>query len=90
MPRPSVSGSRSDTRVGVVFETGGRWRADQTKVRLWETSGRTGVVLLEMPGYRTARETDLLEREREALAVKQGKVSLNARGYGFSAVKLIR
>jgi hypothetical protein len=27
--------------------------------------------------------------DREALAVKQGKVSLNARGYGFSAVKLM-
>jgi hypothetical protein len=62
----------------------------QAVVRLWETSGRTGVALLEMFGYRTARETDLLEREREALAVKQSKVSLNARGYGFSAVKLIR
>jgi hypothetical protein len=63
---------------------------DQAVVRVWETSGRTGVVLLEAPGYRTARETDLLERERQALAVKEGKVSLNARGYGFSAVKLIR
>jgi hypothetical protein len=63
---------------------------DQAVVRVWETSGRTGVLLLEAPGYRTARETDLLERERQALAVKEGKVSLNARGYGFSAVKLIR
>jgi hypothetical protein len=59
-------------------------------VRLWETGGRTGGVVLAAPGYRTARETDLLEREREALVVKQGKVSLNARGYGFSALKLIR
>jgi len=63
---------------------------DQTIVRLWETSGSTGVVLLAAPGYRTARETDLLEREREALVVKQSKVSLNARGFGFSALKLIR
>ena len=62
----------------------------QAVVRVWETSGRTGMVQLEAPGYRTARETDLLERERQALAVKQGKVSVNARGYGFSAVKLIR
>jgi hypothetical protein len=63
---------------------------NQTVVRLWETSGRTGVVELAAPGYRTARETDLLERERAALMVKQGKVLLNARGYGFSAIKLIR
>ena len=64
--------------------------SDQTVVRLWETSGRTGVVVVAAPGYRAARETDLLERERATLAVKQGKVSLNVRGYGFSAVKLIR
>jgi hypothetical protein len=63
---------------------------DQSVVRVWETSGRTGTVVLTSPGYRTARETDLLEREREPLALKEGKVSLNARGYGFSAVKLIR
>lgn len=62
----------------------------QAVVRVWETSGRTGGVLLAAPGCRTARETDLLERERQALAVKQGKVALNVRGYGFSAVKLIR
>ena len=59
-------------------------------MRLWETGGRTGMVVLAAPGYRTARETDLLEGEREALEVKQGKASLNARGFGFSAAKLIR
>jgi hypothetical protein len=61
----------------------------QAVVRLWETSGRTGPALLAVTGYRTARETDLLEREHQALAVTRGKVSLDARGYGFSAVKLI-
>jgi hypothetical protein len=63
---------------------------DQIVVRLWETGGRSGTVVLAVPGYRTARETDLLERDRAALAVKQGNVSLSARGYGFSALKLIR
>jgi hypothetical protein len=63
---------------------------DQIVVRVWETSGRTGTVVLTSPGYRAARETDLLEREHGPLALKQDKVSLNARGYGFSAVKLIR
>jgi alpha-mannosidase len=64
--------------------------ADQTMVRLWETGGRSGVVEIAAPGYRTARKTDLLEREREPLPVKQGKVSLAARGYGFSGIELIR
>lgn len=48
------------------------------------------MVVVAAPGYRTGRETDLLERERATLAVKQGKVSLNARGHGFSGMKLIR
>jgi hypothetical protein len=47
-------------------------------------------MLLGAPGYRTALETDLLERARKALAVKQGKVSANARAYGFWSLKLIR
>jgi alpha-mannosidase len=64
--------------------------ADQTMVRLWETGGKTGVVEIAAPGYRAARETDLLEREREALPMKQGNVMLDARGYGFSGIELIR
>ena len=59
-------------------------------MRLWEAGGRTGRMLLGAPGYRTALETDLLERARKALAVKQGKVSANARAYGFWSLKLIR
>jgi hypothetical protein len=63
---------------------------DETTVRLWETSRRTGMVTLAVPGFRAAWETDLLERDRQLLNVKQGKVSLNARGQGFSGMKLIR
>ena len=33
-------------------------------MRLWETGGRTGRMLLGAPGYRTALETDLRERAR--------------------------
>ena len=62
----------------------------QALVRLWETGGKTGAVSLAAPGYRTARKTDLLERERNALPVKGGSVSLDTLGYGFSAVKLVR
>jgi alpha-mannosidase len=64
--------------------------SDETVVRLWETAGRTGAVVVAAPGCRAARETDLLEREREALPVNQGKVSLNPRAYGFAAMKLTR
>ena len=49
---------------------------DQTVVRLWETGGRAGLVELFAPGYRMARETDLLERDREALPVDRGQLSV--------------
>ena len=64
--------------------------ANQVLVRIWETSGVSGPVALSVPGYRSATETDLLERERGELPVRQGRVQLNTRGYGFSAIKLER
>jgi hypothetical protein len=64
--------------------------ANEVLVRVWETSGQSGPLALRVPGYRHATETDLLERERGALAVLDGNVSLNLRGHGFSAVKLER
>jgi hypothetical protein len=63
---------------------------DQVVVRLWETGGRTGVVRLAAPGWRAAREIDLLERERAPLELKRGEVPLNSRAHGFSAVRLSR
>jgi alpha-mannosidase len=63
---------------------------DETIVRLRETSGRTGMVMLAAPGFHAAWETDLLERDRQAMKVTHGKVLLNARGQGFSGMKLIQ
>lgn len=64
--------------------------ANHVVVRVWETSGAGGPLALTVPGYRKATETDLLERERGKLPVKSGKLSVNVRGHGFSAVKLER
>ena len=61
---------------------------NQVVVRVWETSGSTGPVTLAAPGYRAAHETDLLERGRGVLPVEQGRVSVDARGHGFAALKL--
>ena len=63
---------------------------NQIVVRVWETSGTNGPLLLSAPGYRRARETDLLERERGELSLNQGTVSVPVRGHGFGAVKLKR
>ena len=62
--------------------------ANQVLARVWETSGASGPLTLIAPGFRHATETDLLERERGPLRLTQDRVSLNARGHGFSAVKL--
>jgi len=59
-------------------------------VRLWETSGREGVVRLETPGFSAAFKTDLLEREQGALELRRGEVRVPARGLGLSSVALRR
>jgi hypothetical protein len=64
--------------------------ASQVIVRVWETSGAGGPLAIYVPGYRKAKETDLLERERGELPVNKGRVSVNVRGHGFAAVKLER
>lgn len=62
--------------------------ANEVLVRVWETSGAGGPLTLTAPAYRTATETDLLERERGPLPMRTGSVRLTPRGHGFSAVKL--
>ena len=64
--------------------------ANEVVARVWETSGAGGPLAMDVPGYRKAKETDLLERERGALPIKKGQVTVNVRGHGFTAVKLER
>jgi hypothetical protein len=60
----------------------------QAIVRLWETSGQSSPVPLLVRGYRRAKETDLLERARGALAIEDGKVKVPVRGWGFAGIEL--
>jgi hypothetical protein len=59
-------------------------------VRLWETAGTSGALMLSVPSYRSAHGADLLERAGDALAVQHEQVPVNVRGHGFAAVKLAR
>jgi len=59
-------------------------------VRVWETAGTTGSVVLKAAGYRDANAADLLERNGPALVVKRSQTAVNVRGHGFAAVRLER
>jgi hypothetical protein len=57
-------------------------------VRLWETGGQGGPVLLIAPGFKSARATDLLERELGALELQRGVTRVPVRGLGMAGVAL--
>ncbi|MDP2898982.1 MAG: hypothetical protein Q8Q12_20785 [bacterium] len=58
-------------------------------LRLWETAGHSGPLTVEAPAFRRAVRTDLLERDLDELSVVDGKVTLDLRGHGFAAVRLL-
>lgn len=59
-------------------------------LRLFEISGRTGPLDIEIPGFRRAFRTDLLERDLEELPVVGGKVTVELRARGLAALRLLR
>jgi hypothetical protein len=81
-----------DPNRGLVMclKPGDTAEPNQIFARVWETAGSSEPLSLAVPGYRRATATDLLERDRGALAVSHGAVSLATRPHGFSAVKLER
>jgi hypothetical protein len=58
-------------------------------LRIWETAGRSGPLSIGLRGYARAIRTDLLEREGEELAVRQGKVTIDLPAHGLAAVRLM-
>lgn len=62
-------------------------RPGQTLVRLWETGGRSDPLVVHLLQARAAVEADLLERERGALPIQEGKVLVPVRSHGFAAVR---
>jgi hypothetical protein len=59
-------------------------------VRLWETAGLSGPLLLAAPGFRRALHTDLLERDLQELPIKDGRVEIALRSHGFAGLRLVR
>jgi hypothetical protein len=57
-------------------------------LRLRETAGRSGPLTIGVPRFRRAIRLDLLEREREALPITDGKLQIDLPANGFAAVRL--
>ena len=57
-------------------------------LRLRETAGRSGPLTIEVPRWRHAVRLDLLERERGALPITDGRLQLDLPAHGFAAVRL--
>jgi hypothetical protein len=58
-------------------------------LRLWEAAGRAEPLEIKVQGFSKAMRTDLLERDQEALAITDGKLSVPIRPHGFAAVRLV-
>jgi len=57
-------------------------------LRLRETAERSGPLTIDVPRWRRAVRLDLLEREREALPITDGKLLIDLPAHGFAAVRL--
>ena len=58
-------------------------------LRIQETAGRSGGIEIRVPGYREVVLTDLLERDRKRLDIRDGRVTVDLKAYGFAAIRLM-
>lgn len=59
-------------------------------VRLWETAGRSDPIVLEVPRFRRAFLTDLLETDQRELQITDGRLAVDVRPLGLVAVRLMK
>ena len=69
-------------------EAAGRPGGAGLVLRLRETAGRSGPLTIEVPRFRRAVLLDLLEREKGALPITEGKLQLDLPANGFAAIRL--
>lgn len=63
--------------------------AGGTILRLRETAGKEGPVLISTRGFRRAIRTDLLERDQHELAIHNNRLELPVGARGFATVRLL-
>jgi hypothetical protein len=57
-------------------------------VRLWETAGQPGPLLVKVAGARRATLVDLVERDLEDAPIRDGEVAVDLRAFGFASLRL--
>jgi hypothetical protein len=60
-----------------------------TVLRIKEVAGESGPLKLGVRGFRRAYETDLLERNLRELPVVDGQITIQLRGNGYAAVRVL-
>jgi hypothetical protein len=58
-------------------------------LRIKEVAGESGPLKLGVRGFRRAYETDLLERNLRELPVVDGQITIQLRGNGYAAVRVL-
>jgi hypothetical protein len=75
--------------VALCFKPAMDEKAGGVILRVWETSQRDGPMAIKVAGFTRAVRTDLLERDLEELNIKDGAVTVDLKGNGFAALRLL-
>jgi hypothetical protein len=84
-PRIEIDASRA---VATCLKPADDPQAGGLVLRVWETAGRDGPLRIGVSGLGKAVATDLLERDRAPLAIRDGAVEVELRPYGYASVRL--
>ncbi|MCX5644104.1 MAG: hypothetical protein NTZ17_05390 [Phycisphaerae bacterium] len=88
MTRPTIQLDPSRA-IATCFKSADGDSSGGLILRLWETTGRSDPVQVAVKGYRKAILTDLLERDKNELAVTDGRIEIKSNPHGFSCVRLL-
>lgn len=60
-----------------------------TILRFWETAGATGLLTVDVRGFRSAVQTDLLERDGAEVPIVNGRLRVAIKSHGYGALRLV-
>jgi hypothetical protein len=87
LPDRAISGVAFDPRraIALAFKP-----AEESGhiLRIQETAGRSGAIDIRVQGYREVMLTDLLERDRRRLDIRDGVVTVDLKANGFATFRL--
>ena len=86
---PAATASPPTRAVATCLKLADDPLTDGHILRLWETAGHAGPLAIDVKGYRQAFQTDLLERDQGELKIVDGKLLVDLKPHGVSAVRLV-